>query len=248
MKKENIFLLIMMAVSLFIFTGTVYAAGEENTCSAKQLSELRQIAANIKVSYLPKTEVVQSEYEDVEVGATSYTKRYLDIKIYNMNTKLYIEATNDIGYEMVVTANDLASDGTITFRQEPLDQKVNYIFYVKSDKYGCETATLRTIRLTLPMYNAYSQLDICSEIPDYYLCQEYITQKVDGATFYDKVDAYKEKLMDQDIYKKEEEEDNTGTVNKIFANASKFKYLIVGVIVSLGVVITVVVIKRKENV
>lgn len=246
MKKENIFLMIMIAVSLFIFTGTVYAA-EENTCSAKQLSELRQIAANIKVSYLPKTEVVQSEYEDVEVGATSYTKRYLDIKIYNMNTKLYIEATNDIGYEMVATAQDLASDGTITFRQEPLDQKVNYIFYVKSSEYGCETATLRTIRLTLPMYNAYSQLDICAEIPDYYLCQEYITQKVDGATFYDKVDAYKAKLMDQDVYTKEDE-DNTGTVNKIFAGASKFKYLIVGVIVALGVVITVIVIKRKENV
>ena len=242
MKKENIFLMIMMAVSLFMFTGTVFAE-EEKTCTAKQLGELRQLASNVKVSYIPRSEVVQSSYEDVEVGATSYTTRYLDIKVYNMSPGLYLYVTNSVGYEKTVSYDQIASDGTFTFRQEALDQKIDYVFTINSYKYGCETNVLRKIKLTLPLYNAYSQLDICTEIPDYYLCQEYVTQKVNGSTFYDKVDAYKAKL---ELQGEEEKENNTSVVNKVFAGASKFKYLIVGVIVVLGVVITVIIIKKKE--
>ena len=246
MKKRNVFFVITMIVSLFLFTNTVFAEdGETNTCSAKQLSELRQIASNVKVSYLPKTEIVENDYVDVETGATKYTKRYLDIKIYNMNTKLYVEVKNDDGYESVVSITELGDDGTITFRQAPLSKKVNYTFTIKSDAYGCETNVLRTIRMTLPMFNAYSQLDICAEIPDYYLCQEYVTQQVDGTTFYDRIATYKEKLDGQGEVA--EDQNNTGTVNKIFKDASKIKYLIVGIIVVLGVVITIVIIKRKEN-
>ena len=103
--------------------------------------------------------------------------------------------------------------------------KVNYTFTIKSDAYGCETNVLRTIKMTLPMFNAYSQLDICTEIPDYYLCQEYVTQQVDGTTFYDRIATYKEKLDGQGEVV--EDQNNTGTVNKIFKGASKFKYLIV---------------------
>ncbi len=243
MKKENIFLLIIMAVSLFIFTGRVYAADDEKVCTAMQLGELREIASKIKVTYVTGSTVVEIP-EDIETGATSYTSRYVDIKVYNMNPKLYVDVSSDAGYNVTATFNDLAKDGTLTFRQSMIGKKVNYTFVVKSTSYGCDTETLRTVRLSLPIYNAYSQLEICSDIPDYYLCQEFVTSPVDGSTFYDKVDAYKAKLLEQGDGK---DEDNTGTVNKVFANASKYKYLIVGVVVALGVAITVVIIKRKEN-
>lgn len=243
MKKENVFLIIIMSVSLFMFTGRVFAAEENNMCTAMQLGELREIAANIKVTYVPKT-VIEKTPEDIETGATSYTAKYLDIKVYNMHSKLYLEVSNNEGYEVLATINDLSKDGTITFRQDTLDRKVNYVFTVKSAEYGCNNQVLRTVKLTLPIYNAYSQLDICSDIPDYYLCQEFITSPVDGATFYMKVDAYKEKLAEQGDGKGE---DNTGTINKTFANASKYKYLVVGIIVALGVIITIVIVKRKEN-
>ena len=242
MKKENIFLIIMMVVSIFLFTNTVFAA-EQKTCTAMQLGELRELASNIKVTYMPKTIVVPIE-EDVETGATSYTAKYIDIKVYNMHSKLYIEAKNNEEYSKVASVADLGKDGTITFRQNMVDRKINYEFKIMSDEYGCQNQVLRTIKLSLPIYNSYSQLEICSEIPEYYLCQEFVTSPVDGATFYEKVDAYKAKLLEQGG---NEQTDNTGTINKTFANASKYKYLIVGVIVALGVVITVLIIKRKEN-
>lgn len=244
MKKENIFLMIIMAVSTFMFTSTVFAAEKEKTCTAMQLGELRELASNIKVTYFPRTMIVDTS-EDIETGATKYTARYIDIKIYNMHSKLYIDVQNDSNFKDVVSIANLASDGTITFRQDMVSKKVNYVFKVMSDEYGCQGNTLRTIKLSLPMYNSYSELEICSEIPEYYLCQEFVTSPVDGATFYDKVDAYKAKLLEQN---KNNGEDNTGGINKTFASASKYKYLIVGVIVALGVIITIVIIKRRENV
>lgn len=244
MKKENIFLMIIMAVSTFMFTSTVFAAEKEKTCTAMQLGELRELASNIKVTYFPRAMIVDTS-EDIETGATKYTARYIDIKIYNMHSKLYIDVQNDSNFKDVVSIANLASDGTITFRQDMVSKKVNYVFKVMSDEYGCQGNTLRTIKLSLPMYNSYSELEICSEIPEYYLCQEFVTSPVDGATFYDKVDAYKAKLLEQN---KNNGEDNTGGINKTFASASKYKYLIVGVIVALGVIITIVIIKRRENV
>ena len=243
MKKENIFLMIMAVVSTFMFTSTVFAAQSNKACTAMQLGELREIAANLKVTYIPKTTVVNTG-EDIETGATSYTAKFIDIKVYNMSSKVYLEVKNDAGFSTTATVDRLANDGTITFRQDMVDRKINYEFKVKSVEYGCENETLRTIKLSLPIYNAYSQLEICSEIPEYYLCQEFVTSPVDGATFYDKVDAYKAKLLEQG---EGDQGDNTGIANKTFASASKYKYLIVGVIVALGVVITIVIIKRKEN-
>lgn len=243
MKKENIFLLIIMAVSTFMFTSTVFAAEKEKTCTAMQLGELRELAANIKVTYIPKTMVIETS-EDVETGATSYTSRYVEIKVYNMHSKLYMDVQNDSNFKTIVSVANLSNDGTITFTQDMVKKKVNYTFKVMSDEYGCQGNTLRTIKLSLPIYNSYSELEICSEIPEYYLCQEFVTSPVDGATFYEKVDAYKAKLLEQN---KNNGEDNTGGVNKTFASASKYKYLIVGVIVALGVIITIVIIKRREN-
>lgn len=244
MKRKNVFFTLIMIVSMFLFTNIVLAEESELVCPALELKELREIAAGLKVTYLPKTKVVQIP-ADIATGATSYTARYLDIKVYNMHSSIYLEVANDNGFSEVVTLSDIGSDGSITFRQDMLDRKVNYTFTAKTTKTGCENQVLRTIKLTLPIYNSYSQLEICSDIPDYYLCQEFVTSPVEGATFYDRVDAYKAKLLEQGEVT---EENNTPITNRAFVNIAKYKYLIVGVIVSLGVVITIVIIKRKENV
>lgn len=251
MRKKNNFLMLtfMLAMSLFIGLKMVYAE-DDTTCNAVSLNELRTMAANIKVSYVPTTLQEEIPYDE-ESGATSMTTRYLDVKIYNITSKLYVrtEAGGDnlTSSTHVISLKNVGSDGAATIRQKAINQPITYTFTVFSDAYGCTGRTLRTMKLTLPRFNYYSELDICQDIPDYYLCQQYTTYKVDGATFYDKVDEYKAKLLAQNE-NKENTDDNTGIISKTISSVSKYKYVVVGVVVAIGVVITVVILRRKKSV
>lgn len=256
--KKNFLILIVMLV-MFLCTGTVYAVEEEeeNTCKATQLSELRSLAANVKVTYIPMAVVEDFGVPDGEAGATAFTQQYLYVKIYNLTDKLKIYVSNggrgltDTLREKEFTVAQAGSDGAVTLRQAAITENVQYIFEIKSDYYGCGDKTLRKFNLTLPKFNFYSQLDICQDVPEYYLCQQYTTFDVDGATFYDKVNEYKAKLLaqkEENEAAENEEIDNTTLVSKAMSVVSKNKYIVVGVIVVIGVVITVVILKRKGRV
>ncbi len=249
MKKRSILLLTIM-LGVFLFIGNVKAE-EDRTCNAVSLNELRTAAANIKVSYVPGSNV--EEYnEGGPIGVDTLPMRHLDVKLYNLTDRLYVrfETSGDkIGSEKnVLTYRNIGPDGAVTIRQQAVTETVTYTFKVFSDAYGCSTKTLRTIRLTLPRFNFYSQLDICQDIPDYYLCQEYTTYKVDGSTFYTKVDDYKAKLLAQEEKKNGVDlDDNTGIISKAVSTVSKNKYIIAGVIVLAGVIATIYIIKRKKS-
>lgn len=245
MKKRKNFLLLIIMMAFFLFIGNVRAADDENTCKPTTLSSLRSMAANVKVTYVPVTETVQFSTPNFETGATEGYRNYLDIKIYNVNTKLEVTVKAD-GVEEILTSNDVGGDGAITLRQVPQNETVTYTFTVRSYEGGCHENVLRTLKLTLPRYNFYSQLGACADIPDYYLCQEYTTYKVDGATFYDKVDEYKAKLLT--LEETEEAENNTGLVSQAISSVSKYKYVIVGVVVVIGVLLTIFILKRKKSV
>lgn len=246
MKKRKNFLLIIFIMGLFLIGNKVYAA-EEATCKPKELSELRSMAANVKVTYVPLTETVKLDVPDVETGATATTVKYLAIKIYNINTKLNVLYDNGTA-EGILSHYDIGSDGAITLKQKVQTYTVDYEFEITSNEYGCGEHTLRTIRLTLPRFNFYSQLDACADIPDYYLCQQFTTYEVDGATFYDKVDEYKAKLLTLDKDVDLDEEDNNSVISQAFSTVSKYKYIVVGALVVIGVVATIFILKRKKSV
>lgn len=253
--KKNFFMLTIM-LAMFLFIGNVYAEEEEATCKATQLSELRSLAANVKVTYVPKAVVEDLGIPDGEHGSTSYTMQYLYIKIYNMSDKLKINVKNSGRgltelIDTTLTTEKADAEGVLNLRQAAITENVQYTFTITSDYYGCGEETLRKFKLTLPKFNFYSQLDICQDIPEYYLCQQYTTFDVDGATFYDKVDEYKAKLLTQKEEEKaaeNEEIDNTTPISKAMSAVSKNKYIVVGVVVVIGVVITVVILKRKKSV
>ena len=246
MKKEKNFLLLIIMSAFFLFIGNVRAADDENTCKPTDLSTLRSMAANVKVTYVPVTETVKLSNPDIETGAMEEYNNYLDIKIYNVNTKLEVSVKAS-GVDEIVTSSDIGADGAITIRQIPQNETVTYTFQIRSPENGCYSNVLRTMKLTLPRYNFYSQLGACADIPDYYLCQEYTTYKVDGATFYDKVDEYKAKLLSLEE-SADVDDDNTSAVSQAISSVSKYKYVIVGVFVAIGVLLTIFILKRKKSV
>ena len=107
---------------------------------------------------------------------------------------VYIQVTNTQGGDFKADEDNADSDGVITIRQKDTSAVVNYTFEVKARTYDCYGTTLRTIKLSVPKYNAYSKRQVCTDIPDYYLCQPYILYDVNAANFLDSVTKYKEKL------------------------------------------------------
>jgi len=249
MKNYNKLFLLMMVLGFFIFLGNVEAE-EDNTCNSVSFSELRTMASNVKVTYVPVTEKDES-YVDPVMGVKGIDREYLDVKVYNITSKLYIKASatgsNVTPFEKILTLNDVGPDGSATLRQAAQSETITYEFKIFSDYYGCSNKILRTFKVTLPRFNFYSTLDICKDIPEYYLCQSYTTYKVDGTTFYDKVDEYKAKLL-EDGDKSGGASGNTGVVSETITKVSKYKYVIVGIIVGIGALVTIFILKKKRSV
>ncbi len=246
MKKKIIILLIILAA--FLFVGKVKAE-ETNTCPSTLLTELRSEAANVKVTYVTGEEMVTID-EDPELGASKLRKHYVYIKIFNLNNKMAVRVTPKgdgiTADEKVFTSNQVDADGVITLKQEAISANVEYQFTVYSVYGACSGTTLRTMKLTVPKFNMYSELDICSDVPDYYLCLQYTNYNIDSSTVYDKINEYKATLAKENV----DEENKNGTnnaVSKAMSGISKYKYLIVGLIVAVGVVITVIIVKGKKR-
>lgn len=248
--RKRCFLLLIVILSIFMFVGKARAEEEDRTCNAVSLNELRTKAANIKVTYemgIKYGEIVKTE--DGEEGHP-YT-RYMDIKIYNITSDLYVLVEgDDLGEEKsaIATLDKVGIDGSATIRVKLVDKIRTYNFSVFSDSYGCSSQTLRKLRLTVPRFNYYSDLEICKDIPDYYLCQQFVTYDIEGSTFMNRVQDYKAKLLSNDADKEGiKTDDNTNIVSKAVSSISKHKYIVVGGIVLVGVIVTIFILKRKKS-
>lgn len=224
---------------------TTYIDGEE--CTFARKDELRATAANVVVSYIPVEvkETIKSELTSGETG--ELIKHYLDIKIYNVNTKLIIKAKDiELNQEQLLNFYNLGSDGAITIRVPASTEQVrNWEFKIYSYKYNCFTDPIRTIKLTLPMYNINSDLNICDDIPDYYLCRQFVTSQTDSEEFYKYVNAYKEKL---EIREQNNESMTVNGINKVVSKIKDYKYFIVIILIVIGIVITtIIVLKQKKG-
>ncbi len=246
MKK---FLIVLMTACALFVTVKVQAE-EDGVCASTLLSELRSEAANVKVTYVTGDEVVTVD-EDPEIGAASLKKHYVYLQIFNINDRMAVrvipQGKGISGNPQVFGPTHVNQDGIISLKQEALNANVDYQFEIYSLYGACAGRTLRTTKLTVPKFNIYSELDICSDVPDYYLCTQYTSYSIDSATVYDRINDYKEQLANGNIDEanKNKTENN---VNKVVSSISKYRFLIVGIIVAIGVVITVIIVKRKKSV
>ena len=226
----------------FVFSGIIFAEGN-NKCEIIELGKLREYASSINANVISGIEETKIDNEQAE-------ENYLYIKIYNMNSSMRLVVTNDNNSQKhELTYRNIGSDGSITLKQTAINKVINYTI----DVYGgvntnCYSEKLRTIKVTVPKYNYYSNLEMCSTIPDYYLCQEYITFDIDGSTASDKINEYREKI-DKELEEKEvkTEEKNKSVIKKARTFFSDYKYILIGLLVILGVIITIIILKRKRS-
>ena len=236
--------------SLFLLTN-VNAA----TCGYEEKAKLNSEITNVKTNYeikervLDKSEysvpdsLVGTEYEDTYVATTEY----IQVNILNLTENMYVEVTNDYNDERVVYQYSDTTKGNISFNWERIIKLVTYTIKVyASDETGCSGTLLKTITQKLPRFNEYSDYSVCNNLPDYYLCQRFVTyEPVDFGTFSKRMTTEVEKKLQKD----EEEKENEKWYNKVikFVSDNKVWFITGGIILIIGAGTTTFIIIKKRR-
>ena len=260
--KKKILLLILVIISLFM-PYAVYADDKDDAvisadisqknaeeCTLETKTELRMEAANVNVSYQP-VELLAQDEPDTPADQSGVVEYFFDVKIYNINSnlKVVIKSGEDESFEKTVTYKNIGQDGAVTARKMVTNQLSNLIFEIHgSDSTGmCALENLRTIKLTLPKYNNLAEREVCTEVPEFYMCQKYISYNIDPTRFTSEINEYKERLAEQQNGADVDVEDNNTVPSKLADAVSDNKFIIVGVIVVAGILVTFIVLQRRKK-
>lgn len=239
MRKKVIYLLFMVATAI-----TVVGKVEANTCSLEDRNALRAMAANVNVTYEEGSE----EYNPEDgVYIDTY---FLDVKIYNLTSKMRVEVyTDGVRKPDYFYFDDLNGDGFLSLRSANATKKMKYTIKLYGSSNDCFEQLLRTINITLPKYNYYSGYEICNGVTEFYMCQRFTNYDFDPTTFYSSVYAYKEKINAQQniIDENGDIEENNSLTSKVLKTISDNKMVIISFILIVGVVATVIVILKKRG-
>lgn len=203
--KKSLLVLIMY----FIFLGSPLA----ESCDYKERAKLNNEVGNIKAGYEIKKRVLdRSEYDlpDYVLGTeeeATYeeTAEYIEVNILNLTENTYLVVRNDHNDEEVTYTFEQSQDGKISFNYESLDTPATYTFEVlASNNTSCENTSLRSITLKLPRFNQLSEYALCDQIPDYYLCQRFVSFDYVGTNdFLEKAEAEIARRNKESVAKKE---------------------------------------------
>ena len=255
MKKS---ILYVFLITLCMLLSVVSVSAEEteesssvDLCSIETKSKLRMEAANVSVNYQAIDVPFQND-ENIPIDSQGAVEYYFDIKIFNLNSKLnvYVKNANNKNSEGVqVTYKNIGEDGAAHVRKRVGEELINLIFEIRASREvgECSREVLRTVKMTLPKYNNLAEREICNEVPEFYMCQKYITFNVKPENFSKEVTEYKEKLEKQQNESDSGDEDNNTLTDQAADVISNNKYLIVGVIVVAGIAITIFVLKKKKG-
>ncbi len=179
---------IMKILLLFILTVIPVNIHALYACPYETASRLKSLASNITTSY---------DYEIVGEDAL------FTIQFANFYKDLIIrDVTNNVLYEPD-TSKDM-SELTLNGFQDGQ----TYQFEVYTGVTDCTEEVLFVIYVNLPTYNPYYQESVCSDVPDYQLCQKWSNHGLSKEEFISQVNRYKESLKQEPIEDTVEEDDS----------------------------------------
>lgn len=245
MKKIIAFL----TINIFLF---VFNNPEVNAeCTYTEKANLNKLAANVKVDY-----EIKSEEKDM-TGIEGYLSMsdpiikvdYININIINISPELYIEQSDLNTSAMITLGYSDAADGLISQRIDDLSFVRKYTFKVYgSSESACPNTSLKTINLTVPRYNKYSERTICDTETEFYLCKRYVTSsEITEDKFLEKLYNYQDGKTNKNGIAINE---SKKPYEKVIDFISQYKYLIGGIVIvafTTGIVIRVIKIKKQRE-
>lgn len=246
---------IIFILSFLFIVANVNAA----SCGYEEKAKLNSEVSNVKANYEIKIRVMDpGEFTppDAIIGTEDEetyqeTTEYMQVNILNITENMYVEVTNNFDNTKTTYQYQDTNNGNIVINWSNLWDLVTYTIKVyASSNTGCVGTPLRTLYVSLPRYNDYSELDFCTKVPDYYLCQRYVTyNKVEFDEFYVKVT--------EEIAKKENKNENDKVDDdKWYQSVSNFvvkhkvAFIIGGIslVVVAGGVTYIIIRKRRRSI
>ena len=245
MKKNSCYVL------LFLLGICMTVGVKASTCSDQRVLELSSLANDVNASYQQYDKVVDEYESEIFVGdededtKTQSTFPAYYLTIYNLPKDLNVSIIrNDTRKNVVVYADDKEDDGVIYVDTGYAAKVKLFTLKVRSNDSNCKNEILKTIAVTTPMYNKFSQYNSCQENPDFKLCQQFTTtdySDVTNSQFIEKLNEYKEQ-------KAEEEKKKNSLFYNIGQFISKNRWYIIISIAIIGVALIVIyIIRRKKS-
>lgn len=179
-------------------------------CSANDLNNLKALANKVTTSFTTSVEKIEIDEEITPPDGYNYmdedylNKRLFNIYINNIKEDIYIIVTNSVTKEEKTYTYEDSDNGVITFKDYNVNKIKTYTVDIYATNKEC-TQKLKSLKIKLPMYNEYSDYGICSDAPNYYLCYEYVNEKVDYS--YEELAQMISNYLSEGESKKEEEKD-----------------------------------------
>ncbi len=246
MKKMKLLAIFLSSLFLGIFSVNA------GSCSYAEQARLNKEVANIKINYEEMTDYYDEETsgcskEDQELELCELSEyNYFKIYVLNMTEDFYITVENDQeSGKKTYTYSDV-KDGMITFDWKGIMNVTTFTIKVyASAKTNCVHESLRTIYKTLPRKNPYYYYGQCNQLPDYYLCEKYVT--FDEVPFYDFLDTVEKVIEEKEAQQKAEQEKNWYTVIWDFIVENKVIILIIVGVAAVGAVTTMIIVNKKRK-
>ena len=238
---KDILILLSTFLLMLLLVKNVHAE-----CGYETQAKLNSEAATIKAIYEETQKEMDKNSYVCGDGVDECTEYYsiFKISILNLSENFYVKVTGDNGYSATYTYND-AKDGIVSFEIEDLTKVNTFTFNVyNTNNSGCSEKLNRTFYLTTPRLNEYYNVKLCDELPDYYMCQKFVTYEDTGYTDF---------LISINKYY-EQQEDVKNNTNKSFfekvidfIKENKVVFIITGGVVVVGGVATVIILKKRRK-
>lgn len=245
--KRKLLLYLMAFFALVLGTKDVYAK-----CTYAEKAALNNEVANVKVRAEMGKEAFDDPgsecagLQDGDVCEPPY-RHFANINVLNLSDNFYINVKNGVTKQnQKYDFSQVPEDGILNIEWDDVTQTNTFTITVyASSKTSCADTKLKVIHVSTPRLNDFSNYEICKEVPDFYLCQEYVNYDEDPSydEFEEKINAEIEKRNEE---KKKEEE--KGFFEKLWEFVKKYKVaIIVGTAVIIVVVTGTVIIIRKKK-
>lgn len=192
----------------------------DSVCDYNFQAELNAEAANVKVNYEIREEKTQGTY-----GEFSYD--YFAINFLNITDNIYVEVKNNYNGETFRINSSDTNNGMYEYKWAGNEEIVTFTISVYGSTVSkCPLLKLKTLYLTLPRFNKYSEYDMCLDNQDYYLCKKYVTfTDIDEDEFIKSFESYVDGFTDK---KGEEIPKEEKFVDKTVAFIKDYKWFLIG--------------------